>query len=590
MPSREPIRYHVAMPEPQAHELHIEMEIPGLAGRDDIDLAFPVWAPGSYLVRDFCRHIYDLEVRGATGASLASVRLDKGRWRIRTGQGKVIVRYRVFAFEVSVRTSFLDDSRAFLSGTSLFFFVEGEVDRPCLLRIVPRSGWSVTTALPGLPGHAHTFRAQSYDELVDSPVEVGPHRRLAFNIDRTRFAIAMQGQTNLSRPRLLSTLRAIATTTGSIFGGFPFARYLFIIHALPHRGGGLEHANSSTLDVAGFSFEDEKGYQSFAELAAHELFHAWNVKRIHDRALGPFDYGKENYTELLWFHEGFTEYVQGLILVRAGLLAAERYLKDLAESWGRYLGHPGRNVSSLSQLSYEAWVKQYKPADNHPNRMVSYYDKGRWAGLVLDLELNLSTGGRRGIFDLFRRLWRRHGARQRPIDAGVIRREAEDLAGRSLAGYFDRFIDGKAELPVPALLKRIGIAVVASSPFAQEKSDAIKAARLLGFSGLVFSNTGDDAVVKNVVPGSPAWRAGLTYGDAVAAVGGTRVSAATVGKRLADVAPGHEVELVFFRKDELRQVRLRMARNPERRWAFTIDPKADQARRRLRRHWLGKGG
>jgi predicted metalloprotease with PDZ domain len=583
-----PIRYSVAMPEPQSHEFHITMEIPALPERDSLDVVFPAWAPGSYLVRDFSRHVYDLDIRDRGGKPLPHTRIDKLRWRLNTGGRPVSLRYRVFAHEVSVRTSFLDDSHAFLSGTSLFFFVDGELARPNVLTVEPPAGWRISTALPALPGKRNTFRAGHYDELVDSPVEVGTHQVLAFRVDGTRFEVALHGHTNADLPRLLSALRAIARTTGAIFGGFPFARYLFIIHALSTRGG-LEHANSCTLDIVGLSFEDEKGYQSFAELAAHELFHAWNVKRIHDRALGPFDYTKENYTRLLWFHEGFTEHMQALILLRAGLLSTERYLKDLAEDWTRYAARPGRNVTPLSELSYEAWIKQYKPADNHTNRMVSYYDKGRWAGLALDLILRSATTGRRGLPDLFRRLWTRHAARGRAIDAAIIRGEAEAIAGRSLAGYFKRFIDGTAELPVPELLRGTGVKVLAAAPAEHERNDVVKAHRLLGWSGLSFANGGeqDHAVVKNVVPDSPAGRAGLTFGDDIIAVDGTRTSGATVGKRLADGKVGQEIAITFFRRDRLRKAKLKLARNPERKWLFAADAETSARVRRLRARWLG---
>jgi predicted metalloprotease with PDZ domain len=334
-------------------------------------------------------------------------------------------------------------------------------------------------------------------------------------------------------------------------------------------------------------FEDEKAYQRFAELAAHEFFHAWNVKRIHDRALGPFDYGKENYTRLLWFHEGFTEYMQGLVLLRAGLITTERYLKDLAENWTRYRARPGRSVTSLSDLSYEAWIKQYKPAENHVNRMVSYYDKGRWAGLVLDLLLRSATAGRRGLPDLFARLWHAHAAKGNAIDATAIRREAESIAGRSLSSYFRRFIEGTAELPVPELLRGAGVKVEAKAP--ADASDAVKAKRLLPWSGLVYATNGDGekAVVKNVVPVSPAWRAGITFGDEIIAVDGTRVTSATVGKRFADHAPGQSAEVAFFRKDRLHTTTVRLARNPERKWSFAVDPEARARVIALRRQWLG---
>jgi len=586
------ISYRVAMPEPTSHEFHVTMDVPALPGRESVDLLFPAWAPGSYLVRDFSRHVYDLGVRDRRSERpLGCERLDKLRWRVRSRGRAFRVRYRVFAFEASVRTSFLDDSHAFWNGTSLFFLVEGESQRPCHLVVEPPAGWHVSSSLPVRPRVRNTFLARDYDELVDSPVEVGTHARFDFHLGGTRFEVALYGRTHADTTRLLSDLRAISKTTGALFGGFPFERYLYIIHALPTRGGGLEHANACALDIAGFSFDDEKGYQSFAELAAHEFFHAWNVKRIRDRALGPFDYSKENYTNLLWFHEGFTDYMQGLILLRAGRLTVERYLKDLGEDYSRYRARPGRNVTPLSQLSFEAWIKQYKPADNHANRMVSYYDKGRWAGLVLDLLLRTGSGGRRGLPDLFRHLWLRYAARGHSIDADIIRAEAEALAGRSLAGYFRRFIDGTAELPVPALLRLAGVDARSDRPERQEKTDAVRAARMAGYTGLVFG-TGEreGAVVRNVVPGSPAWRGGLSFGDEVVAVDDNRVTPATVAKRLADGKPGQEVTVSFFRQDRLRSVTLRLARNPERKWTFTALPNLSPEQRRIRRQWLGVAG
>jgi predicted metalloprotease with PDZ domain len=584
-----PIRYRVAMPEPQSHEFYITMEIPALPGRENIDVVFPAWAPGSYLIRDFSRYIYDLEIGDRSGKTVAHQRLDKQRWRVQSNGRPVTLRYRIFAFEVSVRTSFLDDSHAFLSGTSLFFFVDGELARPCAVTLDPPAGWRISTPLPALRGQRNTFRARDYDELADSPIQIGTHQVLTFRVKGTRFEVALHGHTNADLSRIMAELRAIVRATGAMFGGFPFARYLFIIHALSTRGG-LEHANACTLDIVGLSFDDEKGYQNFAELAAHEFFHAWNVKRIHDRPLGPFDYTKENYTRLLWFHEGFTEHMQAIILLRAGLLTVERYLKDLAEDWTRYADRPGRNVTPLSELSYEAWIKQYKPADNHTNRMVSYYDKGRWAGLALDLILRSATAGRRGLPELFRRLWSRHAAHQRAIDAGIIRSEAEAIAGRSLASYFHRFIDGTAELPVPELLRGAGVKVQAGAPAEHERTDKVKARRLLGWSGLAFANGGEreSAVVKNVIPASPAWQAGLTFGDEIIAVDGARTTGGTVGKRLADGKVGQEIAITFFRKDRLRKAKLRLVRNPERKWIFAVDSEASARVKHLRTRWLGR--
>jgi predicted metalloprotease with PDZ domain len=584
MPASPAFRYRVAMPEPSSHEFHVTLDIPALPDRPVLDLVFPAWTPGSYMVRDFSRHIYDLQIT-RDGSPLPCERLDKLRWRVQSGGRPVRVSYRVFAFEQSVRTSFLDQDRAFLSGSSLFFLADGEETRPCLLDVEPPAGWRLSTALTPVRGARFRFRAAGYDELVDQPVEVGVHRLYAFRRGGTRFEVAIAGPTNAEMARLLAHLRRIVDATGALFGGFPFDRYLFIIHALPERGGGLEHACACTLDIAGMAFEDEKAYQRFDELAAHEFFHAWNVKRIRDQVLGPFDYTAENYTRLLWFHEGFTEYMQAIILLRAGLVTPEHYLKDLGEDWAKYAGRPGRNVTPLSELSFEAWIKQYKPADNYTNRAVSYYEKGKWAALLLDLVLRRATEGQRGLPHVFRRLWQSHGRRGRPITVGDVRAAAESVGRASLGWYFSRFIDGTAELPVPSRLRKLGLTAQARSPAQAEREDRVKARRQQGWAGLSFAS-GQAAMVKNVVPDSPAWQAGLTFRDEIVAVNDHRVDASTVARRLADCSPGQTVTIAFFRQEILRTTSLRLARTPERRWTFAIDPAASPALRRTRDGWL----
>jgi predicted metalloprotease with PDZ domain len=400
--------------------------------------------------------------------------------------------------------------------------------------------------------------------------------------------VALYGRTNAQVPRLLGILERVAAASGKLFGGFPFERYLFIIHALPARGGGLEHKGSTTLDIAGLAFEDEKGYLAFAELAAHEFFHVWNVKRIRDRVLGPFDYTRENYTRLLWFHEGFTEYMESVILLRAGLVAAKPYLETLADEWGKYLARPGRNTTPLSELSFEAWIKLYKPADNHTNRTVSYYEKGKWAGLVLELMLREATGGRRGVPELFKRLWRDFGKPGEGLTSADVRAAAEAVAGRGLRSYFERYVDGTDELPVPALLRRAGIEITRRPVWADE-DDPTRARRQRGWVGLTFGSSpgSDRPTVRNVVPDSPAWRAGLTYGDEVVAVDDARVNIGSVARRLADRQPGETVRIAFFRLETLRVVEVVLGQNPEHKWDFDLQIAAPLKARAVRRGWLG---
>jgi predicted metalloprotease with PDZ domain len=344
------------------------------------------------------------------------------------------------------------------------------------------------------------------------------------------------------------------------------------------------------MDIAGLSFEDAGGYQRFADLAAHELFHAWNVKRIHDAALGPFDYTRECYTRLLWLYEGFTDYLAHVIILRAGITQPRDFYRMLAEDWPKYANRPGRNETPLSELSFETWVKQYKPSENFTNRAVSYYEKGFWTGMALDLELRLGTGGRRGLPELIRRLWERFGKRDRPIVDGDVRDAAAALAGRRMDRFFDRYIEATDELPLPALWRRAGLAVTARAEWdesgrPQTDRDPVRSRRTRAWTGIALQP--DRLAIRNVVPDSPAWRAGLTFNDELVAVGGARVSAATFARRVGDHRPGARVKVAYFRRDQLEEATLTLAESPERKLTIAADPDAGAPARAVRTGWLG---
>lgn len=604
------------MPDPLSHEYEVELRIPALPDHPAIELAFPAWAPGSYMIRDFVRHVYRLTITDTAGRPLPHVRLDKQRWTIEADGRAVTVRYRVFAFETTVRTSFLDDSHAYFNGTSLFFQVLGETTRPCRLEILPPAGWHVSTALPPAPASraptsvsaaarrrstrpaATAFNASDFDDLVDAPVEIGTHAVHTFRVDGCRFELALHGRTNASVARLLRILRQVVRATSAIFGGgFPFDRYLFIVHALPTASGGLEHRASVTMDIAGLSFDEEQGYVRFADLAAHEFFHAWNVKRLHDPLLGPaFDYGRESYTRLLWFHEGFTDYLANVIILRAGIIDDQAFWRWICTDWPKYASRPGRLETPLSELSFEAWIKQYKPAENHVNRAVSYYEKGLWVGMALDLELRIATGGRHGLPELFAHLWNRAGRQAAPVTEGDVRAAARAVGGRPFDAFFDLHVHGRVELSLPRLWRRAGLEVRLRRPWDKEPREADASLRARGRSwiGLALNGPaapgtpgGERAVVKNVLPDAPAARAGLTFGDEIVAIDGDRVNAATFARRLADHPPGTRVEVSFFRRDRLRTTRVVIGVSPERTLELRPAKSPTAAAAAITRGWLG---
>jgi predicted metalloprotease with PDZ domain len=576
-----PILYRVAMPDPGSHEFHVEMHVPALPERATADIVFPAWAPGSYLVRDFVRHVYSLTITDDRGYPLPHERLDKQRWRVSSGGHGFRVRYRVFAFEQSVRTSFLDRSHGYWNGTSLFFFVDGELKRPCEIAVQrpPRTRWRIDTALPPIPGRPDHFRATDFDELVDSPFEVGDHAHASFTVAGVKFEVALYGRTNADRARLLQILRRVVIATAEMFGGkYPFARYLFIIHALPVGSGGLEHSASVTMDITGLSFEDEGGYQRFADLAAHEFFHAWNVKRLRPVELGPFDYEHENRTRMLWAAEGLTDYYGSLIAVRSGAITPQEYLANLSESISELQTTPGRLSMPVEQASQDAWIRYYRPDENSPNVSISYYTKGAIVGLLLDLEIRRLTNNGKSLDDVMRAAWTKYSGAHgyTPEEFRVL---VSEVAGHDLSAWLHRALDTTEELDY-APLATVGLAARADVP------DPARPWVGLSTANGTLRNDNGRLVVAQVRRDTPAEAAGVSVEDEILAIGGYRVRPDQWVTRLDAWHPGDTVPLLVARREALVTLQVTFAAEPARGVKVEVDPGADAAADARREAWL----
>jgi len=571
------VRYRLEIPDPASQYVEIEMVVEGARGVT-AGVAMPAWTPGSYVIRDHARRIFDLRAEDLEGRPLTLGRGDKQTWLVSHGGRPFRVRYRLFADELSVRTNHVDDRHASLVGAATFLYVVGELGRAAEVTIALPPGWRAFSALPQRDAGAAEVRlsAASYDALVDAPIELGAPELRRFEVEGKTIELVMTAPAghNADLERLTADLERIVRAFAAMMGGLPFARYVFLVHAAAASGGGLEHADSSSLQVRRDQFAEERGYEGFAHLAAHEFFHLWNVKRIRDAALTPYEYARESYTRLLWFHEGFTETLENLALVRAGITAPEQHLRELGAGWTAYRRRPGRGIEPIGEHSFDAWIKGYKPAANHGAAMVSYYEKGWLIGACLDLELRLraaSRGKRGGLEGLFRRLMRSHGASGRGITQAEIVAAASAEAGEDLSAFFKQYVDGADELPLPALLGRIGVRVTSSAPWQAEGAEAgLKERRARVWVGLRTT----DLKVMDIEPGSPAKAAGLMYGDEVIAVAGRRVRGDQgLREHLADHAVGAVVELTLFRGDRLERRRLTLAEDPHKIYRFELAPR-----------------
>jgi predicted metalloprotease with PDZ domain len=578
------ISYTVSMSKPHTHLLEVEMRLRSQRLPANADLVMPVWTPGSYLVREFGRHVQDFAAKDAAGRKLAWSKVNKNTWRVETGGAKeIVVTYAVYANELTVRTNELNDEHAFWNNAALLMYPSGQIKASSTLRIVPFGDWKIATGLPAVEGQPNTFRAENFDTLYDSPVEVGNFKTLSFEVKGVPHRIVINGEGNYDAERMRRDLQKIVEATVEMFGGtFPYRDYTFILSLRTAGGGGLEHINSTALIWRRFGFRPEANYIDFLSLAAHEYFHVWNVKTIRPDALGPFDYTQENYTRLLWVAEGLTDYYEDLILRRAGLVSDRQFLNVFAEAIQDLQNRPGRFETSVEEASFDAWIKYYRQDENAVNNQISYYDKGGIVGMLLDLEIRRMSGGARTLDDVMRSLYADFAQKGRNYTPEDFQRAAERAAGGSLESFFDKYVRGRDELDYNGILSAVGLTLNTTGVPASAQTPAERA-----YFGATLAQVSDRLMVRNVREGTPAYDQGVMFDDQIIALDGVRVNLETWDARLAEKRPGDKIALTLFRRDDLRRIEITLGGRVVAPYSIVpvAQPNADQ--QRLYQSWLG---
>ena len=589
------IRYRVELDGPErlhAHQYELTLTIDRPAPVQGVSL--PVWIPGSYLVREFARHVSHLEARQG-GRRCAVTQVDKAGWTVACkGSGALTLSYRVYAFDSSVRAAYLDAQRGFFNGSSLCLRVHGREAEPhrLVLGKLPM-GWQVATALPARGGKAGEFEAPDYDTLIDHPVELGRFWRGSFKAHGVPhdFVVA-NALPDFDGERLLADSKRICEAQIALWHAppgrakpaksksAPFDRYVFLLNAADEGYGGLEHrastaliANRRDLPRRGAKAMSD-GYATLLGLISHEYFHTWNVKRLKPAEFARLDYTRENYTALLWFFEGFTSYYDDLVLLRAGLIDAQRYLRLVAKTVNNVLGTPGRALQSAAEASFDAWVKYYRQEENTVNATVSYYTLGALIAMAFDLTLR--SEGRGSLDDVMRLLWTRSDAAAAGgggIGEGDIAAAFAAVGGRSYARELAAWVHGRGEPPLSELLARVGVA--------WSEEGATLAQRL----GARVSESNGSLKLQAVLRGGTAERAGLAAGDELIALDGWRI------RKLDDLAALGAFErplpLLAVRDQRLLALTLPPAARVAGAVTLVPDPGADAAARARRAAWLG---
>ncbi|WP_047257965.1 M61 family metallopeptidase [Chromobacterium subtsugae] len=573
-----PVHYSLRPVSPAAHLFEVSLTVTHPAKNGQV-FFLPAWIPGSYMIREFSKHISGLSAASA-GKPVALRQLAKNRWQADPVKGPLTLSYQVYAYDLSVRGAYLDSERGFFNGTSVFLAAEGYENDACSVDIHAPEGksyaeWKVATSLPAADVKKKSgfgrYQASSYDELIDHPVELGDFHKVSFKACGVPHEFVVSGRFQGDLKRLADDTRKICEYQIGMFGKpAPFDRYVFMLFVGKDIYGGLEHrastalvANRDDLPAPGAT-EISDGYLKLLGLISHEYFHSWNVKRMKPAVFAPYDLNQEGHTRLLWAFEGITSYYDDLALVRSGLIDEKRYLGLLAETITGVQRGAGRMKQTLEQSSFEAWTKYYRQDENSPNSIVSYYTKGSLAALALDLLIRRDSQGKQSLDDVMRALWAKWLADGKGLEEDEWEKIAIETSGLGLKPFFDLALRSTAELPLAELLASQGIELQFEA--AQGGSDrggvveafAAKPAPL----ALGVKTAADAAGVKlvQVLDGGAAQAAGLSGGDVVVAV--DKLRAVDLDKQIARYQAGDKIKLHAFRRDELMAFELTLQAAP----------------------------
>lgn len=597
-----PHRYRIVPKDPGAHLFEVTLRV------DDPDphgqvFSLPAWIPGSYLIRDYARHVVAISAAGE-GHDVELTKLDKSSWQAAATHGPITVTAEIHAHDLTVRGAHLDTTHASFNGACVFLQVVGQEDRACEITIGPPPkgigrDWRVATSMRSKDAERYgfgTYVAADYDELIDHPVEIGELQIGEFEAGGIPHAIAIRGHARADMARICHDL---TTLCEQHFKLLPpprdLDRYLFLLLVLPEAWGGLEHRWSSSLACSrgDLPVRGESGtkpsYRKFLRLCSHEYFHLWSVTRMKPERFTPYDFRAEIHTGLLWVFEGITTYYDTFTLARAGLITPDNYLELLACIITRVIRARGRFRQSLEESSFDAWTKFYKPDANTSNATVSYYTKGALVALALDLTIRRDTDSKSSLDSVMRACWKHYGETGEGMPERGLESIAQAFTGLDLEEFFERYVRGTGELPLQKLLKDFGISMhLRPAENAEDAGGKPASAEnppppWLGFH--VVAREGR-SLVSMVHSGSPAEAAGIAPGDEIVALNDVRITASNLDPRLREYHAGDKVALSVFRSDELLRYKVTLAEPPEDTCWLEFDPDRSEQAEKNQRAWL----
>ena len=593
------IHYRISAPEPNTHYFHIQLRIQN-PDKEGQKLRLPTWIPGSYLIREFAQNVQKVTA-SSSGKEISISKIDKATWLCDPCTKELKISYKVYAFDRSVRSAYLDNTRAFFNGSSVFLAVMGQEDKPCSVHIETITdscavNWTLACTYPRVNVDVKGFgdySAENYKQLIDHPVEISEFTQTKFEVAGVNHQMVFTGEHNGKLNRLAKDMKKICTAHVKMFCELPVEQYLFMTLVGTNIYGGLEHPDSTALmcsqhelpqsDFEGSNSENgnnglSNDYRKFLGLCSHEYFHLWNVKRIKPLAYLESDFSQEAYTRQLWIFEGITSYYDDLALVRSGVITPQSYLELISATLNRVRNQTGRLNQSLADSSFDTWIKFYRPNENSPNAVVSYYAKGSLTALALDLTMQSKTEGKVSLDDVMRYLWVHYGKKNIGLPEGEFEKICEELSGLKLKTFFDSWVRGTGDQPITSLLLSVGI----KSETHVDKLDK----RVTKHFGCDVEMQGPLIFIKTVHSGGAAEAAGLSAGDELIAFDGMKVNRVSLENLAKQYRAGQKVDLLIFRQERLIETKIRLAEPIVQNWKLQIDETAGDRVEILRKKWF----
>jgi predicted metalloprotease with PDZ domain len=574
------LEYHVAMPQPHTHYFEVQIHVKNY-GNEQADFKLPVWTPGSYLIREYPKNVEGFSASGATNRTdLPFHKINKNTWRVQNdGVTDFVISYSVYAFEGSVRMSYLDESHAFIMANTLLMYHDEFKEKSAVLHLdIPEQWNRVSTSLSKIQGKESTYYIPVYDILVDSPIEIGNHEIMQFEAAGVPHEIAMYGRAVYNPDKLIRDISNIVETATNIFGDNPNEKYVFIIHNTGSRSGGLEHLSSTVLGVNRHSYTNDYRYGNFLSLVAHEYLHLWLVKRLKPVELELINYDEEMYTDLLWVMEGLTSYFEEKVMLKSGFHDVNQFLNNIVSTMASIRNLPGARVQSVAEASFDAWIKFYRKSENSSNTQVSYYSKGMLLGALLDLEIIKGSSGEHTLDDAVKQLYDEfHKKMGKGITSDDLKKTAENLGKISLDDFFDSYIYGTEYLDNEKYLHYAGIALV-------ETNGEVNG-RTIGVS---VSQKDAGLIIGSISRGSSAYDNGLNVGDELIAIDEYRLTASNLQSLLSKYKVNDQVKMLIGRDGLIYEKEIEIRRDDSVIYTYEFLDNKTKAQERVLSKWLGQ--